>query len=153
VEYADVKGSNRNAVLAAGGGDEDPLQTTVVRFKGPAAQKTFVLGHGVDGDDSGGGGAGEAGGKDDGGRKWSGYEVDRNIFMLTNQNTSPPITTDSELIWSFEKVEGEGGNIVRAKLRIASYLNSQQDQLYFMAKNRAVSIADYDLTLQKLPKL
>ena len=147
MEYADVGGSNRNAVLAAGGGEGDPLQTTVVRFRGPAAQKTFVLGHGVDGDDgSGDGGMGEDG------RTWSGYEVDRNIFMLTNQSTSPPITTDSELIWSFEKSKDDA-NVVLAKLRIASYLNAQSDQLYFMAKNKAVSLADYELTLRKVPKL
>ena len=118
------------------------MQTTVVRFKGPAAQKTFMLGHGVDGEDGGGGK----------GCVWSGYEVDRNIFMLTNENTAPPITTDTELIWSFEKSENDA-NVVFAKLRIASYLNAQSDQLYFMAKNRAVSIADYDLTLRKIAKL
>lgn len=40
VQYADVGGSNRPAVLAMGGTAEDPLQTTMTYFKGPAAQKS-----------------------------------------------------------------------------------------------------------------
>ena len=66
---------------------------------------------------------------------------------MTNTNTAPPVTTDTELIWLFEKADG--GNVVNAKLRIASYLNAQSDKLYFEAKNQAVSIADYDLKLTK----
>lgn len=151
VEYADVGGSNRGAILAAGGGVDDPLQTTVVRFKGPAAQKTFVLGHGVDEEEDAGSGSSSGGGSGvKGGNKWAGYEVDRNIFMLTNQNTAPPITTDSELIWSFER-SLKDEDVVLGRLRIASYLNAQADQLFFQAKNRAVSLADYDLTLRKVP--
>ena len=85
----------------------------------------------------------------EGGKKWVGYELDRSIFQLTNQNTSPPITTDSELLWSFERSKVDG-NVVMAKLRIVRYLNAQSDQLYFEAKNRAVSIADYELTMRKV---
>jgi hypothetical protein len=48
VQYADVGGSNRQSVLALGGTSEDPLQTTVVYFKGPAAQKSFVTSHGCE---------------------------------------------------------------------------------------------------------
>lgn len=46
--YADVRESNRAAVLASGGTESDPLTTTLVYFKGPAAQKTFVISHGQD---------------------------------------------------------------------------------------------------------
>ena len=67
VSYADVRESNRTSVLAAGGSEMDPLATTMVYFKGPAAQKTFVISHGQDPppDD----------GRDD--VRWSGYELDR----------------------------------------------------------------------------
>jgi len=39
---------------------------------------------------------------------------------------------------------------VMARLRIASYLNAQTDTLYFDAKNRAVSFADYDLLMKRV---
>mmetsp|Transcript_22390 Transcript_22390/g.33085 ORF Transcript_22390/g.33085 Transcript_22390/m.33085 type:complete len:308 (+) Transcript_22390:73-996(+) len=127
VQYADVGGSNRPAVLAMGGTSEDPLQTTLTYFKGPAAQKTFVVSHGSEtlSDNS-----------------WAGYEVDRSIFALTNENTAPPLTTDSELIWVFTRINE---NSIRAKLRIAGYLNAQSDTLYFDARKRAVSLQDYSL--------
>ena len=83
VEYANVGGSNRPSVLAMGGTEQDPLQTTIARFKGPAAQKTFVVSHGAETLSD---------------TEWSGYELDRSIFALTNQSTAPPLTTDSELI-------------------------------------------------------
>ncbi len=90
VEYADVGGSNRRSLLALGGSENDPLQTTLTSFKGPAAQKTFVIAHSAEklGDTS-----------------WVGYEVQRSIFALTNQNTAPPITTDTEYIWKFDQVD------------------------------------------------
>mmetsp|Transcript_766 Transcript_766/g.1676 ORF Transcript_766/g.1676 Transcript_766/m.1676 type:complete len:342 (-) Transcript_766:246-1271(-) len=135
VEYANVGGSNRASVLALGGTEEDPLQTTVTRFKGPAAQKVFVVAHGEEYDPDS---------KD----KWAGHEVLRSIFALTNQNTAPPVTTDTESIWYFERIDDSN---IRARLRIASYLNAQSDTLYFEAKNRAVSFADYDLVLKKVP--
>ena len=78
VEYADVRESNRASVLAAGGAESDPLSTTLVYFKGPAAQKTFVISHGEDPLDS---------------DAWSGFELERSIFALTNKNTAPPVTT------------------------------------------------------------
>mmetsp|Transcript_10703 Transcript_10703/g.25753 ORF Transcript_10703/g.25753 Transcript_10703/m.25753 type:complete len:330 (-) Transcript_10703:40-1029(-) len=131
VQYADVGGSNRKTVLALGGTNEDPLQTTIVYFKGPAAQKNFITSHGME--------RGSA-------TQWTGFEVQRSIFALTNQNTSPPITTDSEYIWSFEQLDA---NHIRGKLRIASYLNAQSDTLYFDARNRAVSLQDYVLDMEK----
>jgi len=132
VEYADVGGSNRKSVLLLGGTKDDPLQTTIVYFKGPAAQKSFIT---------------SRGGEEVSGTSWTGYEVQRSIFALTNQNTSPPITTDSEYIWSFERLDE---NHVRGKLRIAGYLNAQSDSLYFDARNRAVSLQDYVLDMKKI---
>lgn len=131
VEYADVRESNRASILAAGGKDADPLTTTLVYFKGPAAQKTFVISHGQDPLES---------------DTWSGYELDRSIFALTNQSLQPPLTTDSEVIYSFQRVSSDK---VEGKLRLAAYLNPQADQLYFETKNRAVSLNDYTLQLRR----
>ena len=67
VQYADVGGSNRQSVLALGGTAEDPLQTTIVYFKGPAAQKSFVTSHGSESlSDS----------------SWAGFEVQVKIMLL-----------------------------------------------------------------------
>lgn len=131
VNYADVRESNRAAVLAAGGTESDPLTTTLVYFKGPAAQKTFVISHGQDPLDS---------------DAWAGYELDRSIFALTNQSTAPPVTTDTEALYSFERIDSDK---VEGRLRLAGYLNPQADQLYFDARNRAVSLNDYALSLRR----
>lgn len=131
VSYADVRESNRAAVLAAGGTESDPLTTTLVYFKGPAAQKTFVVSHGQDPWD---------------GDSCAGYELDRSIFALTNSNTAPPVTTDSEYLYSLKRI---GDDKVEGRLRIAAYLNPQSDKLYFEAKNRAVSLQDYTLSLKR----
>lgn len=133
VEYADVRESNRASVLAAGGSELDPLTTTVVYFKGPAAQKTFVISHGQEWD----------------GDSYVGYEVDRSIFALTNTNTAPPVTSDTEVLYSFNLF---GENKVEGKIRLAGYLNPQSDKLYFDAKNRAVSLNDYTLLLTRSKK-
>lgn len=109
------------------------LPHSVVRFKGPAAQKTFLISHGEEilpNNDN----------------VFYCYELTRSIFALTNQSTAPPVTTDTESIWSFERVNADR---VIARLRIASYLNSQSDRLYFDAKNRAVSFADYIVQMSK----
>lgn len=132
VEYANVGGSNRPSVLAMGGTEQDPLQTTIVRFKGPAAQKTFAVSHGAESLSD---------------TQWVGFELDRSIFALTNQSTAPPLTTDSELIWFFEK---KNNDEVQGKLRIAGYLNPQSDTLYFDARNRAVSLQDYTLDMKRV---
>lgn len=132
VQYADVGGSNRKTVLMLGGSEEDPLQTTVVYFKGPAAQKNFVVSHGSES-------LGEG--------KWVGYELQRSIFALTNQNTAPPVTTDTEYIWKFDMIDDTH---TRGTLRIAAYLNAQNDKLYFEARNRAVSLQDYSLSMERV---
>uniref|UniRef100_A0A7S1Z912 DUF6816 domain-containing protein n=1 Tax=Trieres chinensis TaxID=1514140 RepID=A0A7S1Z912_TRICV len=134
VEYSNVGGSNRAGVLAMGGTEDDPLQTTVVRFKGPAAQKTFLVAHGEEY-------VGESG------NRFACFELLRSIFALTNQNTAPPVTTDTETIWEFEHINDDN---IKARLRIASYLNAQSDLLYFDARNRAVSFADYNLDLKRV---
>ncbi|CAB9498103.1 expressed unknown protein [Seminavis robusta] len=138
VEYANVGGSNRASVLAMGGQDTDPLQTTMIRFKGPAAQKTFVVSHGSSSTSSLSDSS-----------VWSGYELQRSIFALTNQNTAPPITTDSELIWEFQPTT-TSDTIVQGRLRIAEYLNAQNDKLYFEAGKRAVTLQDYTLVMTKV---
>ena len=135
--YADVGGSNRASVVAMGGGKDDPLQTTLVYFKGPAAQKSFVVSHGEDKIKS----------KSESELTWSGYELQRSIFALTNQSTAPPITTDSEYIWEFTKLDS---NHVQGRLRIAGYLNAQSDTLFFEARNRAVSLQDYTLDMKRV---
>merc|ERR1712127_286936 len=117
--------------MAGGGTESDPLTTTLLYFKGPAAQKTFVISHGQDPLDT---------------DAWSGYELDRSIFALTNQSTAPPVTTDMEALYSFRRV---GNDRVEGRLRLASYLNPQADQLYFDARNRAVSLNDYTLSLRR----
>ncbi|KAL7522872.1 hypothetical protein ACHAWX_007590 [Stephanocyclus meneghinianus] len=131
VEYADVRESNRASILAAGGSELDPLMTTVVYFKGPAAQKTFVISHGQEWD---------------GGDSYFGCEVDRSIFALTNANTAPPVTSDTEILYSLKRCDD---GKVEGKLRLAGYLNPQSDKLYFDAKNRAVSLNDYTLQLRR----
>ena len=131
VEYADVKDCNRASVLAAGGKETDPLSTTLVYFKGPAAQKTFLISHGEDPLDN---------------DTWFGYETLRSIFALTNQSTAPPVTTDQEAIYSFTRVDNDR---IEGRLRLAGYLNPQADTLYFDAKQRAVSLTDYTLSLKR----
>ncbi|KAL9190937.1 hypothetical protein ACHAXT_000643 [Thalassiosira profunda] len=131
VDYADVRESNRASILAAGGTEADPLTTTLVYFKGPAVQKTFVISHGQDPLES---------------EDWAGYELDRSIFALTNQSTAPPVTTDTEALYSFKRA---GNDRVEGRLRLAGYLNPQADSLYFDAKNRAVSLNDYTLSLKR----
>jgi hypothetical protein len=132
VQYADVGGCNRKSILAQGGSNEDPLQTTVTYFKGPAAQKSFLISHGCDTLSE---------------SSWTGYEVLRSIFSLTNTNMAPPITTDVEYIWKFEKINDTH---VQGKLRIAEYLNAQSDVLYFDAHQRAVSFQDYLLDMRRV---
>ena len=132
VQYADVGGSNRASILALGGSADTPLQTTLVYFKGPAAQKTFLTSHQ---------------GQTVLNNRFVVSEGQRSIFALTNESTAPPIWTDTQVLWDYERVDDRH---VRGKLRIAGYLNAQTDQLYFQARNRAVSLQDYTLALEKV---
>ena len=137
VDYADVGASNRAAVLKNGGKAEDPLSTVLVKYKGPAAQKTFVTSHYTT----------SSAPIDGGAEKWYISEGQRSIFALTNENTAPPIFTDSEILLCLQQV---GPDKVQARLRLAGYLNAQSDKLYFEARNRAVSLLDYTLDMQRI---
>ncbi|KAL7576319.1 hypothetical protein ACA910_018138 [Epithemia clementina (nom. ined.)] len=148
-DYADVASCNRAKILAMGGSYDDPLQTTFVRFKGPAAQKIFVTTHSAD----------DVTTTTTNSNKWTwtGSESQRSIFALTNENTAPPIFTDTETIWQFtiennqprsnEPPPPSPPQVVQGRLRIASYLNAQQDKLYFQARSKAVSLLDYKLEM------
>mmetsp|Transcript_18159 Transcript_18159/g.49574 ORF Transcript_18159/g.49574 Transcript_18159/m.49574 type:complete len:345 (+) Transcript_18159:48-1082(+) len=139
VAYNDVGSSNRAKVLEKGGSGNDPLLTTFVRFKGPAAQKTFVTSHASDpiANDT----------ENDNNSIWMGTESQRSIFALTNENTAAPIFTDTETVWQFQKLDKDS---LKGRLRIASYLNAQQDKLYFESRNRAVSLLDYALDMKRI---
>ena len=160
VQYADTKASKQevmNALYEAPGPTSDvPLSTTLTYFKGPAAQKVFVLGHHDPRD--------IPNETDDAAicSSWTGYEYQRSIFALTNGSTAPPITTDTELIFQFTPVDcittttsiaatNHTRNIhhIRAKLRIAGYLNPN-DKYYFDVQNRAVTIQDYLLDMKRV---
>ena len=75
---------------------------------------------------------------------WLGSEATRSVFALTNTNTAPPVTTDSEVLTELRR----GAASVSGRLRLADYMNPQ-DNLYFEAKRRAVSVADYDLEMRR----
>ncbi|KAJ1452859.1 hypothetical protein M885DRAFT_525498 [Pelagophyceae sp. CCMP2097] len=132
VEYTDTRDSSRAQTRALGGGDEDPLLTTVTYYRGPAAQKVFSLARRAEAFDGGAG--------------WRSSEASRSIFALTNADTAPPITTDSETLLELRRA-GAG---VAGRLRLADYLNPT-DTLYFDARNRAVAVADYDLLFTRPP--
>jgi hypothetical protein len=120
----------------------------LVQYKGPAAQKIFVTG--FDREDA-----------NDNNNDIIGSslccwcsERQRSLFALTNASTAPPISTDSELLWQFQRGStspndnDDDSMIVRAKLRIAGFLNPN-DRLYFEAKRRAVTLQDYTLELRR----
>ena len=64
---------------------------------------------------------------------------------LTNTNAAPPITTDSEILTELRRTAGDA---VVGRLRLVDYMNPQ-DPLYFDARRKAVSIADYDVHMTK----
>jgi hypothetical protein len=154
VDYANVGASNRNAILQNGGTMEDPLQTVLIKYKGPAAQKIFVTSHSstttttttttLENSVTGGGSS----------TKHYVSEGQRSIFALTNENTSPPIFTDTETLYEFVATPTTESSLppkmVTARLRLVGYLNAQQDKLYFDARNRAVSLLDYTLEMERI---
>ncbi len=169
VQYADTKASNREVMNAfyettttTGPTSDVPLTTTLTYFKGPAAQKVFVLGHHDSRDilnetDD----AAICSSATSSFSSWTGNEYQRSIFALTNGSTAPPITTDTELIFQFTPVDcvttttiaatNHNNNIhhIRGKLRIAGYLNPN-DKYYFDVQNRAVTIQDYMLDMKRV---
>ena len=102
--------------------------TTVTQYKGPAAQKVFSVARTTEAT----------------GDLWRGSEATRSIFALTNTNAAPPITTDSEILTELRRT----GDAVVGRLRLVEYMNPQ-DPLYFDARRKAVSIADYDVRMTK----
>ena len=97
-------------------------------YKGPAAQKVFSVARTTEASDD----------------LWRGSEATRSIFALTNTNAAPPITTDSEILTELRRT----GDAVVGRLRLVDYMNPQ-DPLYFDARRKAVSIADYDVRMTK----
>jgi hypothetical protein len=128
VEYAETGGNNRRGNVVLGGSADDPLITTVTYYKGPAAQKVFSVARTTETSDN----------------LWRGSEATRSIFALTNTNAAPPITTDSEILTELRRT----GDAVVGRLRLVDYMNPQ-DPLYFDARRKAVSIADYDVRMTK----
>ena len=129
VEYAETGGNNRRGNVVLGGSADDPLITTVTQYKGPAAQKVFSVARTTEASDD----------------LWRGSEATRSIFALTNTNAAPPITTDSEILTELRRTTGDA---VVGRLRLVDYMNPQ-DPLYFDARRKAVSIADYDVRMTK----
>jgi hypothetical protein len=113
------------------------LSTIFVQFKGPAAQKTFTVAHHS---------SVESGFNPTDSWVWNGFECSRSLFALTNESTAPPITTDTETIFQYQRLDE---NHVTGKLRLAGYLNPN-DKLYFEARNRAVTLLDYTLDLKRV---
>lgn len=150
---------------AAGGGGAVPRTTTMTYFKGPAAQKTFVTSHhpydhhmyGVTATAADSEAALALSCAAASGAPWTGFECQRSLFALTNASTAPPITTDTELIFQFQRASECRDNDpnhnhndhVTGKLRIAGYLNPN-DKLYFDARNRAVTLQDYTLDMIRI---
>jgi hypothetical protein len=185
VQYADTQGSNQNTMNALYECTTTteinaaiPLTTTLTYFKGPAAQKVFVLGHhnvrAVPKESydtttmaslcSSSSSAPAATGATSL-PAWTGYEYQRSIFALTNGSTAPPITTDTELIFQYTPImmdctaststtmtttaSSPPINCIRGKLRIVGYLNPN-DKYYFDVQNRAVTIQDYTLDMKRI---
>ena len=130
VEYAETGGNNRRGNVVLGGSADDPLITTVTYYKGPAAQKVFSVARSTEASDD----------------LWRASEATRSIFALTNQNAAPPITTDSEILTELRRTAGDA--VVVGRLRLVDYQNPQ-DPLYFEARRKAVSVADYDIRLRR----
>jgi hypothetical protein len=156
VDYADTRASNRASMKALTGRDDDPLTTVTTRFKGPAAQKTFVTAHHDVAEVAryNNNAAQQSSSCPTITAPWTGFESQRSLFALTNASTAPPITTDSELIFQFLPdcfIDQQQQNYdhITGRLRIAGYLNPN-DKLYFEARNRAVTLQDYTLDLKRI---
>lgn len=124
VEYVDVPDNTRESAMQGGNGAEDPLRTVVVNFKG-AVQKIFITAlqfeTAADGD------------------VWRGLASTRTLFAAPGAGYNP-LTVDEEVVTALKRSAGS----VTGRLRLLGFLNPN-DQLFFKAGNRAVSIADYSL--------
>jgi len=135
IEYVEIGGAN---TLNYG---EAPLPTTLLRYKGPAIQKTFSNNRDSEIESV------------DGTEMWTGFESTRILFARKDIDL-PPIVSDTEVITQLGspqlQITSDGAQVivVSGKLRIAGYLNPN-DALYFDARQRAVTLSDYDLKLVK----
>jgi len=135
IEYVEIGGAN---ALNYG---EAPLPTTLLRYKGPGIQKTFSNNR-------------ESEIENVEGEVWTGFESTRTIFARKDIDL-PPVVSDTEAITQLKKplVDDLSSNgkdvVVLGKLRLAGYLNPN-DALYFEARQRAVTLSDYDLKFVKV---
>ena len=125
VEYVDVPDNTRESAIQGGNGPDDPLRTVVVNFKG-AVQKIFITALQFET-------AAE-------GNIWRGLASTRTLFAAPGAGYNP-LTVDEEVATALRRsATGE----ITGRLRLLGFLNPN-DQLFFKAGNRAVSIADYSL--------
>ncbi|CAK9110057.1 Alpha-protein kinase 1 [Durusdinium trenchii] len=129
VEYVDVPDNTRESTMQGGNGPQDPLRTVIVNFKG-AVQKIFITAlqfeDGSDGD------------------VWRGLASTRTLFAAPGAGYNP-LTVDEEVVTALRKTDAE----IKGRLRLLGFLNPN-DQLFFKAGNRAVSIADYSLKFEPI---
>mmetsp|Transcript_4505 Transcript_4505/g.10606 ORF Transcript_4505/g.10606 Transcript_4505/m.10606 type:complete len:312 (-) Transcript_4505:182-1117(-) len=127
VEYVEIGGANR-----IGYGDA-PLPTTLVRYKGGrAVQKTFSNNRASELDPATG--------------LWTGFEFTRTLFAIADSDL-PPVVTDTQVVTQLR--QGPTPRSVTGRIRIADYL-TPQDQLYFEARQRAVSVSDWEVSLTRI---
>eukprot|EP00435_Cladocopium_sp_Y103_P045381 s1159_g13.t1 len=124
VEYVDVPDNTRESATQGGNGPEDPLRTVVVNFKG-AVQKIFITALQFETAADG--------------NVWRGLASTRTLFAAPGAGYNP-LTVDEEVVTALKRSAGT----VTGRLRLLGFLNPN-DQLFFKAGNRAVSIADYSL--------
>lgn len=168
VEYVEVGGANEKAY-----GDA-PLPTTLTTYKFAALQKVFSNNRGQELEVSPGAGralaaAAAVAALTDGratpdGATWTGFEFTRTLFARTDQPDAPPVVADSEVLTQLRLLDPRGAptgstsvatsragaEVVVGRVRLADFL-TPNDALFFEARQRAVSISDYDLQLTRLP--
>jgi hypothetical protein len=168
VEYVEVGGANQKAY-----GDA-PLPTTLTTYKFAALQKVFSNNRGQELEFNPPGvrelatAAAAVAALTDGRATpdnvtWTGFEFTRTLFARTDQPDAPPVVADSEVLTQLRLIIGlqssaatvsntsrAGAEVVVGRVRLADFL-TPNDALYFEARQRAVSISDYDLRLTRLP--
>ena len=144
VEYVEVGGANK---LLYG---DAPLPTTLTTYKFPALQKVFSNNRGQELKGSQGGKELTDGSVTPAGATWTGFEFTRTLFARTDQE-APPVVADSEVITQLHVqsgIIGGGDEVIAGHVRQADFL-TPNDALYFEARQRAVSISDYEIRLTR----
>ena len=108
-----------------------PLPTTLTVYRFKAVQKTFSNNRGHETAPDG---------------TWSGFEFTRTLFARTDMD-APPVVADTEVIYELRPPQNDP-NVIVGRMRIADYL-TPNDQLYFEAGQRAVSLSDYTLSFTR----